>query len=674
MKKYTFIAVAFAALATVSCVKDNMGGAEGVVYDATFSDAVNVKATITVGAEQSLVSWETTDRVGIMYGDSNVEYKADQAGARTMLSPVSASADASEVWAVLPYDASATLAGGVISTTVPAEQTALEGGAFHHLAVAHSTNGTLAFRNVCGLVRVRVTTEGITKVVFAGKASEKVAGDVAITVAAEPAVSTGTSETVSLVPASDQTAIAVGDYFLAVLPQNFASGFTVKAYKGETAVVTKDVEGPVELKRCGVFAGTIREVTISAISTDFATVGETITVTGTGFSTTPADNVVTIGGKATEVTSASATELKVTVPKGLSRNNDYSVDVTVKGASKVSSPKFRYWYLYTYTLSGWLGAWDKYTVLGGTGEKASIGDPYFIGIDPTDADKMWIASCNPNKHTDGKPKFGISSVKLSTAVAEVVDTSAATFKGKTLWAGDFEPGSNKFHIILKGGGEKGTKTIYTYTPSNRVSAFYDPMANADPALDDPSYLLFDSKGNRYVADRDNNRIAVIAKGGGAHYVGLGIKPISFALDKNEEYLFVGTNAGYGIYRVRVADLLNSANTTLTPERIAGTGTKLDDTKANGGNGKAVEGSVGNVQAFYYDSAVNYLYYLDSQSLLFQALIPGIGGDWTKATMKTVHDQTSAFDNSGGMIEKDASGNFYIAVKGKHKIVKMIPKN
>lgn len=257
MKKYTFIAVAFAALAAVSCVKDNMGGAEGVVYDATFSDAVNAKATITVGAEQSLVSWETTDRVGIMYGDSNVEYKADQAGARTMLSPVSASADASEVWAVLPYDASATLAGGVISTTVPAEQPALEGGAFHHLAVAHSTNGTLAFRNVCGLVRVRVTTEGITKVVFAGKASEKVAGDVAITVAAEPAVSTGTSETVALVPASDQTAIAVGDYFLAVLPQNFASGFTVTAYKGETAVVTKDVAGPVELVRCGVFAGTI---------------------------------------------------------------------------------------------------------------------------------------------------------------------------------------------------------------------------------------------------------------------------------------------------------------------------------------------------------------------------------------------------------------------------------
>ena len=671
MKKYTFIAVAFAALAAVSCVKDNMGGAEGVTFTATFSEAVDAKATITVGAEQSLVSWETTDRVSILDGTANYEYKADQAGARTTLSAVSTATDASEVWAVLPYDASATVSNGVISTTVPSEQPAKADYSFHHLAVAHSTNGSLAFRNVCGLVRVRVTTEGITKVVFAGKADEKVAGNIAVNVA-DCSFSGADQTSVALVPAEAAASIAIGDYFLAVLPQNFANGFTVTAYKGETAVVAKDVAGPVELKRCGVFAGTIREVTISAISTDFATVGETITVTGTGFSTTPADNVVTIGGKATEVTSASATELKVTVPKGLSRNADYSVDVTVKGASKVSSPKFRYWYLYTYNLTGWLGAWNKYTVLGGTGESASVGDPYFIGIDPTDSDKMWIASCNPSKHTDGKAKYGITSVKISTAVATVVDTTAATFNGKTLWAGDFQPGSNKFHIILKGGGVKES-TVYTYTPSSKVSQFYDPMQNADPALNNPSYLIFDSNGNRYVADRDNTRIAVIVSGGGTHYVSLGIKPISLAVDKSEEYMFIGTNGGYGIYRVKVADLLNSANTSLTPVRIAGTGTKLSDTTANGGEGKATEGSVGNVQAFYYDSAVNYLYYLDSQSLLFQALIPGLGGDWTKATMKTVHNQTAAFDNSGGMIEKDASGNFYIAVKGKHKIVKLTQK-
>ena len=674
MKKYTFIAVAFAALAAVSCVKDNMGGAEGVVYDATFSDAVDAKATITVGAEQSLVSWETTDRVGIMYGDSNVEYKADQAGASTMLSPVSASADASEVWAVLPYDASATLAGGVISTTVPAEQPALEGGAFHHLAVAYSTNGTLAFKNVCGLVRVRVTTEGITKVVFAGKASEKVAGDVAITVAAEPAVSTGTSETVALVPASGAASIPTGDYFLAVLPQNFASGFTVKAYKGETAVVTKDVAGQVELKRCGVFAGTIREVTISAISTDFATVGETITVTGTGFSTTPADNVVTIGGKATEVTSASATELKVTVPKGLSRNNDYSVDVTVKGASKVSSPKFRYWYLYTYKGGAWVGKWgnrDK-DLIGGTGEDASIGRPFFIGIDPNDANKMWVVS-------NGVSNSGVCWVDITTAQT-MVAYNGSDMNGKYPFGGDFEPSTKTIiHIPYKGITEKKDGEDVYSAPNAVLRYEYGRSDKKDVqtysgmgAMNNPVDLCFTKIGDlvtKTAANRDD--MSLITTLGGLHTVSVGIKPASLAVDAAQEYIYIGTSGGFAIYRVSIADLSDKNKTTLTPELIAGTGQTWTDNN-NSGNGQAKSATIGDVPGIYYDKSVNYIYFLDMKSKSFKAIIPGLGGDWTKATVKTVLEASVIVgtDVTGGKLVKDSNGNFYQAINSSGKILKL----
>ena len=256
MKTIKLIAVAFAALAAVSCVKDNMGGADSKTYQASFTDRLpDAKATIAVGQEESLVSWETSDRVGIMYGTSNLEYKADQAGSRSSLSAVSASADAAEVWAMLPYDASATLSSGVINTVLPSEQPAKAGASFHHLAVAHSTSANLAFSNVCGLVRVKVATEGITKVVFAGKSQEKVAGMISITVA-DCSVTGANAESVALVPAEGAASIAVGDYFLAVLPQTFESGFTVTAYKGETAVQTKDIAGSVTLERCGIIAGT----------------------------------------------------------------------------------------------------------------------------------------------------------------------------------------------------------------------------------------------------------------------------------------------------------------------------------------------------------------------------------------------------------------------------------
>lgn len=649
MKKYTFIAVAFAALATVSCVKDNMGGAEGVVYDATFSDAVNVKATITVGAEQSLVSWETTDRVGIMYGDSNVEYKADQAGARTMLSPVSASADASEVWAVLPYDASATLVGGVISTTLPAEQPALEGGAFHHLAVAHSTNGTLAFRNVCGLVRVRVTTEGITKVVFAGKASEKVAGDVAITVAAEPAVSTGTSETVALVPASGQTAIAVGDYFLAVLPQNFASGFTVTAYKGETAVVTKVVAGPVELKRCGVFAGTIREVTISAISTNIATVGETVKITGTGFSEVAADNTVSIGNIACTVTAASATELSVTVPAGLSKLTDYRFTVKVSGANAVETPLFRYYYLPSYSVVTWLGTSGTQGLVAGKGTAARLDNPYAVVVN---GDYLYITCSQANANT------AICRAKLSDATMEILVNSDVIPK-KNPYAAAFY--GNEIHTTLKAAG-----SVFRYNITTGESGTYTASSN-------PMDICILSSGVRYVAARDGKCIDVYQKDSDTKTsISLGFKPISLSVDSDEEYLYLGAYEARKLYRMKLSD------NTVT--QIAGTGTAPDKPVNNASSyptwnpGKPLEVTVGDVSGVYCDSD-DYVYFNDNHSTRVQVLIPGVGNDPTKGLIRTFNATASPGTfGTQGSITKDSNGNFYVASRNKHKIVKMIPKN
>ena len=642
MKKYTFIAVAFAALAAVSCVKDNMGGAEGVVYDATFSEAVDAKATITVGGEQSLVSWETTDRVGIMYGDSNVEYKADQAGARTMLSPVSASADASEVWAVLPYDASATLTGGVISTTVPAEQPALEGGAFHHLAVAHSTNGTLAFRNVCGLVRVRVTTEGITKVVFAGKASEKVAGDVAITVAAEPAVSTGTSETVALVPASDQTAIAVGDYFLAILPQNFASGFTVTAYKGETAVVTKDVAGPVELVRCGVFAGTIREVTISAISTNIATVGETVKITGTGFSEVAADNTVSIGNIACTVTAASATELSVTVPAGLSKSTDYKFAVTVRGANAVESPAFRYYYVPAYTSTS--------RSLGYKPE----------GLALTTDGYLWVTDRNSSPHK-------LVKYKLS-------DFSSTSVNANNYPFGCDVNSKNEIYVAAKNAKAVG------YIDSEGKWAYTQYTSY----LNNPIGLAFDDKDNMFVASRDNSKIVQFKDNAFVKSYSV-YRPNSVAVDNKGENVIYGVGATGSNASDWKLYMLNIASGEV--KTIAGSGVKpATGTFSNGDAGNTLTAVIGNVTGIFC-TADGYIYFTDSTHAL-RVLVPGVGGDHTKGLVKPVAGITGTSGNvqigdasfplgklhTPEEIEMDANGIIYIAENGNSAIRVLTPVN
>ena len=643
MKKYTFIAVAFAALAAVSCVKDNMGGAESKTYQASFTDKLpDAKATIAVGQQESLVSWEVSDRVGIMYGASNLEYKADQAGNHSTLSAVYASADASEVWALLPYDPSATLSAGVINTILPSEQPAKADASFHHLAVAHSTSASLAFSNVCGLVRVKVTTEGITKVVFAGKADEKVAGNIAITVA-DCSVSGADAESVALVPVEGAASIAVGDYFLAVLPQTFQNGFTVTAYKGETAVQTKDIAGPVTLERCGIIAGTIREVTISAISTNIATVGETVKITGTGFSEVAADNTVSIGNIACTVTAASATELSVTVPAGLSKSTDYKFAVTVRGANAVESPAFRYYYVPAYTSTS--------RSLGYKPE----------GLALTTDGYLWVTDRNSTPHK-------LVKYKLS-------DFSSTTVNANNFPFGCDVNSKNEIYVAAKNAKAVG----YIDSEGNWAYTQYASYLN------NPMDLVFDSSDNMYVASRDNHSIVQFKNNEYVKSFANTHRANALTLDVTEENIFYGVGAtgsssnDWKFYKLNLA----TGNITV----IAGSGTKpAAGVYSNGSAGNTLTAVIGNITGLVCTSD-GYVYFVDSTHAL-RVLVPGVGGDHTKGLIKVVAGimgtagNVQIGDSSAPLgklhtpdgMEIDSNGVIYIAENGNSAIRVLTPVN
>ena len=69
----------------------------------------------------------------------------------------------------------------------------------------------------------------------------------------------------------------------------------------------------------------------------FGRPGDGVTVVGTGFSTTPASNQVTIGGIAATVTAAAADHLKVTVPSAVASG---PIAVTVAGVTATSTQTF----------------------------------------------------------------------------------------------------------------------------------------------------------------------------------------------------------------------------------------------------------------------------------------------------------------------------------------------
>lgn len=257
MRKISFIAALVVAMTAVSCTKEinnetpeaNDGA---VTFEATFG-AVS-KAVLEPGATESKVAWEAGDQVSVLAGEGNFLYAAASAGYSTTLSTEVTDVPAEgPYYAVFPYDADAVLAEGVITTTLPAVQTAVLGSFTTHLAVAQAAENKLGFKNVCGLVKVTVDAENVTKIVLEGNNGEIVAGGINVTVADAPtwaSVAEQGATSVTLAPAAGT--LAKGAYYFAVLPQTFTEGFNVKAYKGDEAFVLRNVATEYTLERADI--------------------------------------------------------------------------------------------------------------------------------------------------------------------------------------------------------------------------------------------------------------------------------------------------------------------------------------------------------------------------------------------------------------------------------------
>ncbi|MFN3403987.1 MAG: FG-GAP-like repeat-containing protein [Cytophagaceae bacterium] len=83
--------------------------------------------------------------------------------------------------------------------------------------------------------------------------------------------------------------------------------------------------------------GTASAPAISGFSPNSGSVGTTVTISGSNFSSTPSQNTVTFNGVAATVTAATSTSLTVTVPSGATTG---TISVTVNGQSVVSSSSF----------------------------------------------------------------------------------------------------------------------------------------------------------------------------------------------------------------------------------------------------------------------------------------------------------------------------------------------
>ena len=266
-------AIISCALVVIGCAREK----EDIIGEGeiTFTAGWEGEETRTVLQEDGTSVWWTTEEsVNIFYGNqfegkftstnSAPAALAQFRGTLTaMTGTVETMADvANAYWAVYPYDSENTCDGTGVELTVPDFQSAAEGSFADNFfpAIARSDGLNLAFYHVCGGIRFSVVSEGVQSVTVKGNNEEKLAGRVKVTIDEDghpvvAAVLDGKTDVTASAPGGG--AFEVGKYyFIALLPQTLANGFTMNFTNSSvTKSVSKTTSVTVNRSRFGIVNG-----------------------------------------------------------------------------------------------------------------------------------------------------------------------------------------------------------------------------------------------------------------------------------------------------------------------------------------------------------------------------------------------------------------------------------
>lgn len=449
---------------------------------------------------------------------------------------------------------------------------------------------------------------------------------------------------------------------------------------------------------------------IVSISPDSAPVGEAVTITGANFSAEASMNAVTFGTASASVTSATETELVVTVPE--LPVGEVEVVVTVGG--KASEPK-------GFTVVSDLLVSSITASIVTTGEVVTVEGAGFedavitIGetaVTPTvlydDFFKFEMPSLAKGEHQITISKYGseVKSEKFmyyslpqyevsvwagdyTQAMTAGALSSEAQFNfpedlawdsNGNLWVShrsgkavscidmtaktngnSISTGANTFGIAWCGNSlyaaNKNTSKLGIVT--NSVHANFDSDYKFNNAMD-----VICADNSVYVACRDSKTIAVVSSDNQVSEVVLEIKPWAISFNKDKSGILVGPNDAKKIY------LYDIAEKSQTP--VAGNGEAPADDKVI--DGSAQKAMIGQVVGMYCDED-GYLYFSDASACRFRVLIPGVGGDYSKGVVKTLAGTQIGSDGGHGKVSDHAVGDGLTEVKfGKEGIGGIVKYN
>ena len=216
-----------------------------------FQEGNETKATYN----GSTIVWDANDALSVFTSGSSTSVKFDKDAGNNHYFTAAGSVNLNNIYALYPYNSSATFANGKITTTIQTTQTATPGSFAPdaNVAVAYSSDGkSVYFKNAVSYIKVRyrttLTNVGIKSITLTALDGTVLSGTFVLT----PTISNGVITDVSAVPPAHTgrtyvelvgTILPDTDYYLVVPPVTLTKGYRIAFTDSEGRRFSKDYTG-----------------------------------------------------------------------------------------------------------------------------------------------------------------------------------------------------------------------------------------------------------------------------------------------------------------------------------------------------------------------------------------------------------------------------------------------
>lgn len=388
----------------------------------------------------------------------------------------------------------------------------------------------------------------------------------------------------------------------------------------------------------------------------------TVTITGTGFSDTTANDTVYINGMIAKISMASAIQLVVTVP---ALAGSGPVAVRVHGDS-VTGPTFTYVFQYVVvTLAGNGAQGDA----DGTG--AAAGFNYPIGIAADANGNLYVGDQLNEKVRKITPAGVVTTLAGNGAPASADGVgSSATFYYPT--GVTVDPSGNVYVTDLGGNTIRKVTSggvVTTVAGDGGTGSTNGPASTA--TFSSPAGVAIDKSGNLYISDASNNQIRMVTPGAVVStFAGSGPKGSADGTGAAASFYYpygIAIDASGNLY---VADARNNKIRKITPAGVV-------NTLCGSGSVGAADGT-GTAATFSYPAGIavdnsGNLYVADVGNNEIRKVTPAgvvttVAGSTTAGDIDGTGSAAAFSDPYGVAIDK--SGNIYVTEQGNDKVRKI----